>query len=411
MIAEILTIGNEILQGRIDDTNATYISRRLTGSGIETKFRTTVSDTREAILSALEAAGARAGLVIVTGGLGPTVDDVTIETAAEYFGVELEHQPEIEEKIRRFYQMIRIPITESALRQARTPRGSEIITNPAGTAPGASYIFKGTHYMFFPGVPREMIAMLDSAIEMAIRSEEQKTIVSRSLRVFGIGESVAESKIPSTITTSANPTFSFLPQRFEVELRLTARGRNRDECIALIDPAVKEIYNRIGEYIYGEGDESLESAAYERLRERGLTVAFAESCTGGLLGGRFTAVPGASEVFRGGITAYSTDIKKEILGVPGETLDAHGPVSEATAKAMAERAASLFGADIGVSVTGNAGPTSGDGKSDVGQIYIGLARREPGSETICIGKKVMRHRNDVRDIAVSTALDFLRRNI
>jgi nicotinamide-nucleotide amidase len=411
MIAEIITIGNEILQGRIDDTNATYISRRLAAAGIETKFRSTMSDTREAILSALATAGSRAELVIVTGGLGPTVDDVTIETAAEFFGLELEQNPEIEDKIRRFYKMIGIPCTENALRQARTPRGAEILTNPVGTAPGASVMFKGIQYMFFPGVPREMTAMMDAAIESVVQRFERKTIFSRSLRVIGIGESVAESKIPVEITTCANPSFSFLPQRFEVELRLTARGKDKDECITLIEPAVKEIYRCIGEFIYGEDDDSLESVAYERLRKRGLKIAFAESCTGGLLGGRFTSVPGASDVFLGGVVAYSVDMKKKILNVPGDILDEFGPVSEPVAKAMAEGVAELFGADIGVSVTGNAGPTSGDGKSEVGQVYVALARRGPDSETICTGRKIMRRRNDVRDIAVSSALDLIRRKV
>ncbi len=408
MIAEIISIGNELLNGKIDDTNATYVSRRLAAAGIVTKNRTTVGDVREEITDALSRASERADIIIVTGGLGPTVDDVTVDAAADFFGDGIEIRPEIEQRVRKFYKMIGVPCTENALRQARVPAGGEIIENPVGTAPGSRIVHKDKEFIFFPGVPREMTAMLDMVIKELIE-RSGRVILSRSMHVFGAGESLLESMIPSAITTSANPSFSFLPQRFQVELRLTAIGADKEECLAFINPVAKEIHERVGEYIYGEDGDTLESVAFERLRRQGLTVAFAESCTGGLLGGRFTSVPGASEVFLGSIVSYSNEAKKKLLGVPEPLLTEHGAVSEQVAKAMAASALDVFGADVAVSVTGNAGPTSGDEKSALGQIYIALARRETPDATACLARKIMRRRNDVREIAVSAALDLLRK--
>jgi len=410
MIAEIISIGNELLQGKIDDTNATYVSRRLAAAGIVTKNRTTVGDDREGIADALSRAAGRADIIIVTGGLGPTVDDVTVDAAADFFGTGIEIRPEIEKRVRKFYEMIGVPCTENALRQARIPAGAEVIENPVGTAPGTRFVHNGKEFMFFPGVPREMSAMIDTAVEKLVE-RSGRVILSRSIRVFGAGESVIESMIPTAITTAANPSFSFLPQRFQVELRLTAIGSDKEECLAFIEPVAREIYERVGDYIYGEDNDTLESVAFERLRQKGLTVAFAESCTGGLLGGRFTSVPGASEVFLGSIVSYSNEAKNRLLGVSESLLSEFGPVSEQVAKAMAAGALDRFGADVAVSVTGNAGPTSGDEKSRIGQVYIALARRKNPDAAICIARKIMRRRNDVRDIAVLAALDLIRRTM
>jgi nicotinamide-nucleotide amidase len=411
MIAEIISIGNELLQGRIDDTNATYISQRLAAVGIELRYRTTVGDSKDSLKEALGRAAERADAVIATGGLGPTADDVTIEAASEFFGMKLERDPEIEKRVKRFYEMIGIPCTENALNQARVPSGAEIIRNPVGTAPGARIRRGEKEFVFLPGVPREMQAMIEEAIKSLALRAGGGIFASRSIRVFGIGESAVESALPEKIVKSQNPTLSFLPHRFEVELRLTARGRDGAECDALIEPAAKEIYARVGEHIYGEGDDPLEKVVFDKLKDAGLTVAFAESCTGGLLGGRFTAVPGASEVFAGSLVTYTIKTKQELLGVPAALLAEFGPVSEQVAKAMAEGAAEKLGADVGVSVTGNAGPTSNDEKSAVGRIYIGLAFRDKRKETVVLGRRIMRARNDVRDIAVLAALDLIRKNV
>lgn len=411
MIAEIISIGNELLRGRIDDTNAAYISQRLSAAGIELRYRTTVGDNREDLKEALRTAAGRADAVIATGGLGPTADDVTIEAAADFFGLELEIRPEIEDRIRKFYEMIGAPCTENALNQARVPRGAEIIINPVGTAPGAAVKYKGKEFVFLPGVPREMTVMIERVIESMARRAGSGTFFSRSIRLFGIGESAIEAALPESVVKNANPSLSFLPHRFEVELRLTARGRDEAECAALIEPAARQIYNSVGEYIYGEGDDSIEKVVFEKLKKAGLTIAFAESCTGGLLGGRFTSAPGASEVFLGSIVTYNNEMKKKLLGVPAEILEEFGPVSEPVAKAMAEGVAARLGADIGVSVTGNAGPTSNNEKSRLGQIYIGMAFRAAKKEPVVLGRRIMRSRNDVRDIAVLAAIDLIRKNI
>lgn len=409
MIAEIISVGNELLQGSIDDTNQTHISRLLTAAGVIPQFRSTVGDSRADVISALRNAAARADAVIVTGGLGPTPDDITIEAAAEAFGLELETHVETENRVKKFFDMIGVPCTPNALRQARVPRGAAVIKNNMGTAPGVKLSIDDKLFFFMPGVPREMKGMIGEVISSLPSGAD--CIVSRSIRVFGVGESNLEAMLPERIIKADNPVFSFLPHRFEVELRLTARGADAAACDALLSPAVDEIYRLAGQYIYGEGDDTLESIAVARLKARGLKVAFAESCTGGLVGARLTAVPGASDVFAGTIVAYNVEMKHRLLDVPEDLLAEHGPVSEQAAKSMAEGVLARLGADIGVSVTGNAGPSSNDEKSSVGQIYIALAARARPGGTLCMGRRIMRSRNDVRDIAASAALDLLGRNI
>ncbi len=411
MNAEIISIGTELLHGRIDDTNATYISRRLTAAGIEIKFRTTVGDTAEELRQALEISKKRSDLVICTGGLGPTSDDITIETAADCFGLKLELDEKTANKIRRFYELIGVPFNESALRQAMIPKGADIINNPVGTAPGINFKSGNTEFFFFPGVPREMTAMIDAAVSAILQKAEKQTIFSRSLKVFGMGESNVEKLLPKHMMKETNPALSFLPQRFEVELRLTAKGKDTEECKKIIAPAADKIYSTIGEYIYGEDGDSLESAALRHLKNTSKTVSFAESCTGGLLGARLTRVPGASDCFLGGVIAYSNEVKEKHLGISNELLRDFGAVSKQTAIAMAEGAVKKFGSDIGIGVTGNAGPTSGDERSDVGRFFVAIAWKNDEKPPFFVEKKVMRERNDVRLIAAMTALDLIRKNL
>ncbi len=407
MIAEIISIGNEILHGSIDDTNATYISQTLIRNGIEPLFRSTVSDNFNDIKKALEYAAGRADLIVTTGGLGPTVDDITIEAAASFFEKDLIIHQETVDKIKKFYEIIGIEFNESVLNQARIPDGAVVIRNNAGTAPGIIYPYNNKFFLFFPGVPRELRSMLDDALSKVIPDNENQVIRSRSIRVFGIGESNVESILPKEITTCENPKFAFLPQRFEVELRLTAKCETESECKELLDKTANEIYTHAGKYIYGENNDTLEKVVFEKLKKKNLTLSCAESCTGGMLSSMITRIPGSSEVLMGGMVCYSIKSKKDILGVPADLLEEYGPVSEQVAMSMAENVIGLFHSDIGISITGNAGPSSGDDKSKTGDLFIAIASTMPGFKTTCMYRNIGRNRNDVREIAAKAALDLI----
>lgn len=408
MIIEIISIGTELLQGAVQDTNATFISARLQQLGLETTFRTTVGDKKQLLASALKTAAERADLIICTGGLGPTVDDITLETAAELFGTAIIHDHATEEKVRKLYKAIGVTFTESSLRQALVPEGAELFENPRGTAPGVRYVFNDATFIFMPGVPREMTAMLDIGIEPVIAPNG--VFLSRSLRLFGTGESHVQSILPDTITLSANPTFSFLPHRLELELKLTARGKSTEECEAILKAPCEEIYGLVGDYIYGEGDDSLQSVAVKRLREKGMTLGLAESCTGGLAGAKITEVPGASEVFKGSIVTYWAEAKTNLLGVPPETLKTHGAVSAETAEAMARGALEKLNCDVAAAITGNAGPTTDEAGGEPGRFHVALAFRDSSRQTIFHTRKVNRPRNDVRLLAAMATLDLINRN-
>jgi len=410
MIAEIISIGSELLQGVVQDTNATYISRHLLENGIPVRFRTTTGDDRQSIRDAIETALSRAGLVVATGGLGPTPDDITIETAAGLLGLELRRDENTVRKVEQLYKLIGVSFTEASLRQAMVPAGASLIDNPKGTAPGVRLEVRGSLLVFLPGVPREMKAMLADAVSPAVELAGDTVYISRSLRVFGIGESNLEAALPKNITTAENPSFSFLPHRFEVELRLTARGGTPGECSKLLDETCGEIYSRVGEYIYGEGDDDLPTALYRILKEKKLTVGFAESLTGGMAGSHMARVPGASDVFRGAVVAYSRDVKERVLGVPAGILDQHGTVCEETARAMAEQALEVLGCDCAAATTGNAGPAA-EGTAEVGQVYIAASFRDPSMETACVSRMIKRPRNDVRLISTLAAFDLLRRSL
>ncbi len=408
-IAEVITIGTELLQGAVQDTNATYISRTLLENGVEVKYRTTAGDSKEAICSVLDTAMGRADLIICTGGLGPTVDDITVETVAGYFGMALEFDPKIKEKVERFYRMIGVPATPNGMNQARVPVGASVIDNPVGTAPGVYIERDGKQLFFLPGVPREMKSMMPEVLARTLKGENKIVYKSRSLREFGVGESNLESMIPRTITISNNPTFSFLPHGFEVEMRLTAHGETDVDCDRILAAHCAKIYEGVGDYIYGEGDTTLEEVVVNTLKKKGLSLSVAESCTGGLAGSRITAIPGASEVFKGGIICYTAEVKTTFLGVPSDVIEEHGVVSAETAIAMARGAVERFATDIAVSVTGNAGPTSDDDRSEVGQVYIAAAFGGDKIKPRVIARKFKRPRNDIRAISAQIALDLVRR--
>lgn len=408
LTGEIISIGNELLQGRMDDTNATEISRRLCEMGIKVKYRATAGDNMDDIAAVFAAAAARADVVTVTGGLGPTVDDMTAAAAARFLGVDMVRDATVDAWVRDFHAKFGIPCPDNALDQALAPRGAHIIHNPVGTAPCICFENGRARFAIFPGVPREMRALLEPALDFMLNGRTPGTSVTRTLHLFGIGESTLQPMLPQDIITSENPSFSFLPADYQIHLRLTARADTREQCRAMLEPACRRIHESAGAYIFGEDGDTIESVIFEKLLKNNLTLSMAESVTGGMAAARFVNVPGASRVFLGGVVAYSEKAKIELLGVSPETLEKHGPVSEATAVEMARGVRERLDADLGLATTGNAGPDAQAG-APVGQVFAALAFRDPARAPVAIARQGIRSRNDLRAIAALFALDMLRK--
>lgn len=374
MQAEILSIGTELLLGQIIDSNAAYMAQRLAGLGIALYYKDTVGDNAERLLGTLRLARQRADLIICTGGLGPTEDDITTAGIAAAFDVPVEMHATAREAVESYFRLRGREVTAKQLKQAMLPRGAQMVPNPVGTAPGFILEVNGKIAIALPGPPQEMQVMWRETIEPFLRSRSAEVFVSRTLRFCGIGEAALETLLEDLIAAQTNPTIAPYAKLAEVHIRVTARAQSENEGEQLIAPVEAAIRERAGRYLYGIDDQTLEVVIGRQLREMGLTLAVAESCTGGLLGGRLTGVPGSSDYFLGGIISYSNVLKESLLGVPATTLAAHGAVSEETACAMAEGVIRATGANIGVSITGVAGPGGGTEEKPVGLICIGIAR-------------------------------------
>jgi competence/damage-inducible protein CinA-like protein len=409
---EIIGVGTELLLGQIVNSNAAWIGQRLADVGWDCLRHTVVGDNEARIAETIREALGRADAVILTGGLGPTQDDVTREALAAVAGVPLVRRPELEHWLReRFERMGVRRMAEMNLRQADVPEGARYIDNPRGSAPGLILELDGKPAYAVPGVPREMEGMLERVVlpDLAARAGEGRAIVSRTLRTAGVGESrLAERLTPLWEEAGAGEvTLAYLASPGEVRVRLTAVGATREEALAEIAPVEARIRQELGEIVYGADDETLEAAVGRLLRERGRTLATAESLTGGLLGGRVTAVPGSSEYYLGGVVAYATDAKASLLGVDRDLLAADGPVSEPVAAAMAEGARKLFGADLGLAATGVAGPTEQSGRR-VGTLC--LATADP-TATVTRTLTAPGDRTQVRNWTTAVALDLVRRRL
>jgi nicotinamide-nucleotide amidase len=410
---EIIGVGTELLLGQIVNTNATWIGQRLADVGWDCLRHTVVGDNTERIAEAIREALGRADAVILTGGLGPTQDDVTREALAEVAGVALVRQPELEAWLReRFGGMGVQRMAEMNLRQADVPEGARTIDNPRGTAPGLIMEVDGKPVYAVPGVPREMEGMLEQVVlpDLAARAGEGRAIASRTLRTAGVGESrLAERLTPmwEEVGTGRQVTMAYLASPGEVRVRLTAVGRTREEALAEIAPVEARVREELGDIVYGTDDKTLEAVVGRLLRERGLTLATAESLTGGLLGGRITGIPGASDYYLGGVVAYATDAKASRLGVDPDLLATDGPVSEPVAAAMAEGARKAFGADLGLAATGVAGPTEQSGRR-VGTLCLGVADAA-GTATRTL--TAPGDRTQIRLWTTTVALDLARRRL
>jgi nicotinamide-nucleotide amidase len=409
---EIVGVGTELLLGQIVNTNAAWIGQRLADVGWDCLRHTVVGDNEARITEVLREALGRADAVIVTGGLGPTQDDVTREAVAALAGVPLVRRPELEAWLReRFAAMGVARMAEMNLRQADVPEGARYIDNPRGSAPGLIVEVGGKPAYAVPGVPREMEGMIERVVlpDLAARVGEGRAIVSRVLRTAGVGESrLAERLTPLWEAAGGGKvTLAYLASAGEVRVRLTAVGATRDEAMAEIAPVEARIREELGEVVYGTDDETLEAAVGRLLRQRDRTLATAESLTGGLLGGRITTVAGSSDYYLGGVVSYATEAKAGLLGVDRELLASEGAVGEPVAAAMASGARRAFGADLGLATTGVAGPTEQDGRP-VGTLCLGVA---DAAGTATESRRAPGDRTQVRAWAATLALDLLRRRL
>ena len=406
--AELIAVGTELLLGNIANTNAQVLSQSLSALGVNVFWHTVVGDNPDRLKEALEIARRRADVIITTGGLGPTYDDLTKQTICEAFGKPLVLHPDILEDIRAFYESaVHVPMPENNTQQAELPEDCAVFDNPVGTAPGCAFEAEGVHVLMLPGPPHEMETMLRRHVEPYLRKLSHEVIVSRDIMTFGMGESSVDELLHEKMAHMTNPTLATYAKPCEVRLRATAKAATEEEARAMLAPVERMVLDTLGDIVYGVDLMDLAACCHAQLIRRNMTLATAESCTGGLVAEKLTAIPGASAIYRGGVVSYWTSIKADVLGVPQELLDAYGPVSEPCARAMAEGVRKITGADLGVSVTGSAGPTADERGVPAGIVYIGLAA--PGG-TFCRSLDMGRRRRDrIQGLAANHAFDVVRR--
>lgn len=406
MKAELIAVGTELLLGDIVNTDAQVIAQGLSELGIDVFYQTVVGDNPDRLEGVIRAARDRADILITTGGLGPTLDDLTKETLARVFGRKLVlHQPSLT-RIEQFFQSIGREMTPNNEKQAWLPEGCLPLDNDWGTAPGCAFEAEGTYVIMLPGPPRECAPMFRERAMPYLSQLTDGCILSHNIRVFGLGESNMEAMLHDQMAAMTNPTIAPYAKTGECLVRVTAKAADAAAAEALLAPVVQQVCGRLGDYVYGVDVESLEQVVEERLRARGLTLSVAESCTGGLLSKRITDLPGCSDFYKGGVCSYANEVKMGILGVSADTLNAHGAVSPETAREMAQGVRRALHTDVGVGITGIAGPGGGTPEKPVGLVYISVAvgdRMETRELHAGLG------RDRVRMQAASTALDLLRR--
>lgn len=403
--AEILCIGTEILLGNIVNTNSAVISRGLADIGIDMYHHTVVGDNPERLKQALDIAFSRNNIVITTGGLGPTYDDLSKETIAEYFGMPLEmHQPSAD-FLTAFFKKVGREMTENNLKQAMMPKGGIVLENQNGTAPGAILEKDGKVAVMLPGPPREMEPMFQKQVLPWLMKRSHQVFRSHCIYFFGIGESALEYQLRDQMQAMKNPTLAPYAKDGEVMLRVTASAKTEGEAEALMQPVLKNLQEQFPDLIYGVDVDNLQTAVVRALKEKGLKLATAESCTGGYLSKRITDVPGSSQVFDCGVTSYANEIKEKVLGVSHETLQTYGAVSPQTAREMADGVRRVSGADIAVSTTGIAGPDGGTAEKPVGLVYVGISSGWHSDVIeLKLGRGYAAERDLIRYVAASHAL-------
>lgn len=404
-VCELISVGTEILLGDILNTDAQYLSIELAKLGISVIHQSTVGDNRERLLAQLDEAEKRSDIIILSGGLGPTPDDLTKEVCCEFFGKEMFlHEPTVE-KIKEYFSSKGIEMAQNNLKQAMLPKDCVIFPNDNGTAPGMAIEKDGVHILVLPGPPRELKPMFQNCAVPYLMQFSDRIIVSHNIRTFGIGESSMAERV-NDLFNAQNPTVAPYAKDGEALLRVTAMAKTKEDAESLCEPIIEEIKKRLDAYVYGVDYNCIEEAVVGMLKEHHLKVATAESCTGGLIAKRITDVPGASEVFECGIISYANGIKHKVLGVSEDDLNKYGAVSEPVAKQMAQGALKVSGADIAVSVTGIAGPDSDSTGKPVGLVYIGLADME--NVWVREIRTSRRDRSYNRYVSASNALDMIR---
>ncbi len=409
MKAEILSVGTELLLGDILNTNVQYIAKELAVLGIDVYYQTVVGDNNERLKGAYKLALERADIVITTGGLGPTKDDLTKEIATQFFNKKLVLHEKSLEEINKFFMAINRPISENNKKQAYFPEGCIILKNNNGTAPGCIIEDNNKIAILLPGPPKEMIPMFNEEVTPYLKKYTKCTLVSKVLRITGIGESNVDSLVGHIIDREKNPTVAPYAKDNEVILRLTAKAEKEEEAYNLIKPVEEEIRSILGDInIYAVGEKTIEDVVSEMLIKKLMSIATAESCTGGLLSGRLINYPGISKVFLEGAVTYSNEAKVKRLGVKEETLRNYGAVSRECAAEMAEGIARAAGTNIGISTTGIAGPDGGTAEKPVGLVYVGIYIN---GKVKTLKLNLTGNRQKVRDRAVAIVLDSLRREL
>ena len=409
--AELIAVGTELLLGNISNTDAQMISQGLSAIGINVYYHTVVGDNPARLRSAVDIAKDRADIIITTGGLGPTCDDLTKQTLAATFGLPLVFHEPSADRITDYFRRLHPdrPMTDNNLQQAMLPEGCTVFDNDWGTAPGCAFTAGSVRVIMLPGPPRECRAMFEHRALPYLRALSDGVILSRTLKLFGIGESAMEARLREKMNSMSNPTLAPYAREGACELRITAHAPTEEAAHALIAPVEADVRALFGPLVYGADIKNLESAVLQLLKDKGLTFGSAESCTGGLIAKRITDLPGASAVFKGGVVSYIDAVKHGVLGVPQELLDQFGAVSPQVAQAMAEGARRVMGCDLSVSTTGVAGPDRDDRGNPVGLVYVALAG--PG---FCQVKELhlgASGRAGIRNRSAHHAFDLVRRHL
>ena len=408
MKAELVSIGTEILLGDIVNTNAQFLAKELANLGIDVYHQCVIGDNEERILKAFKEAFDRCDIIITTGGLGPTQDDLTKELGAKYFNKKMIlHEPSLE-WIKKYLDIKDNEVLEANKNQAYFPEGAIILPNENGTAPGAIISENNKTLIILPGPPKEMKAMFTNHVYKYLSQLTKEIIKSKTLRIFGIGESLMAKKINDIIENSMNPTVAPYAKEYEVTLRITSKEKSEEKCDALIKSKCDEIKNIIGEYIYGEGETSLETVVSELLCKKNLSISTAESCTGGMIAATLISYPGISEVFKEGVVTYSNESKIRRLGVKEETLKKFGAVSEEIAREMVEGVAKNLNTDIAISTTGIAGPGGGTEEKPIGLVYVGIYIK---GKTIVEKLNLTGDRESIRKKATLNSLNLLTKEL
>ena len=408
LTCELLAVGTELLLGEIANTDAQMLSQGLSELGISVYHHTVVGDNPQRLKETVKIEKKRADIIITTGGLGPTADDLTKETIAAAFGKKLVlDQPSLE----RLYSRWSFgTMTKNNERQAWLPEGCTVLVNDWGTAPGCVFEAEGCTVIMLPGPPRECKAMWEHRARPYLEKMTGGAIVSHFIRLYGIGESAMEDKIAYIMDKAVNPSAAPYAKEGECLVRVTAKGETHEEAEELTKPLMDEICHVLKDYVYGIDANSIEEVVVALLKEKKLTIATAESCTGGYISKRLTDIPGASEVFLGGLVTYSNESKINLLGVNAETIEKHGAVSRETACEMASKVAEKMGADIGVGITGIAGPGGGSEEKPVGLVYAGVCFKGE-TEVFELPRRKNSTRERIRLSAASSALDLVRRQV